>query len=120
MVIALLPIPPPLYLLFGPNATDTCTRSCPCRHLNGAVRYAGDVRCVAVPPPRCRYGSWEEYVMEAVIKPLGMSDTGNPSDYLAGTGARARLVDGVNPPDPAPVTVAMEVSEPAENSPPGC
>ena len=57
-----------------------------------------------------RYSSWEQYLLEAVLKPLGMSDTGNPSDYLAGTGARARLVDGVDPPTAGPVPVAMKVS----------
>ena len=52
---------------------------------------------------------WEQYLMESVLRPLGMNDTGNPSDYVAGAGARANLIDGVDPDTSlkVPVPVAM-------------
>ena len=52
--------------------------------------------------------SWESFVREELLLPLNMSSTGNPSDYVAGEGARARLVDGVaDGSATAPVPVAM-------------
>ena len=60
---------------------------------------------------------WEQHLMDAVLRPLGMNDTGNPSDYLNGVGARANLVDGVDPgtslTQPVPVAMADHWSGPA-------
>lgn len=56
------------------------------------------------------YASWEDYVTETILKPLGMRDTGNPDDYVAGQGARARLVEGIDPPSSGAVPIAMNNS----------
>ena len=62
------------------------------------------------------HAGWEAFVREELLAKLNMSATGNPSDYVAGEGARARLVDGAvsrSARRPVPVAMADHWSGPA-------
>lgn len=53
--------------------------------------------------------TWEDYLRTEILEPLGMFDTGNPSDLRRRPQVRARIIDGVAEPNGStPVPISEE------------